>query len=289
MSRATRPVSNRIAVVFDFDETLTPRDSFEVLLEACDLDVNDFKHNRIPALIEQGWEKYLARAYCLIQASQMRKEKITEATLIEVGKTIELFKGTETLYDYLQTKLQTINPDVDLEFYLISGGFVDIPRHTAIAKHFKQMWGCEFHYGDTGAIEFIKRQMTHSEKTRFLYSLSKGFDCAQNEKDLIYNYHDLSADELHVPLSQVIYVGDGASDIPCFAAIKQYHGMSIGIYPDGRSAQDWEHLEKVSASQKLSNLVPACYEEDSELVQSLRLGVEYMAKKIALRQMSIGE
>ncbi len=289
MGKATRPVSNRIAIVFDFDETLTPQDSFVALLEACDLDVDDFENNRIPALLEQGWEKYLARAYCLVQASQQRSDKITQANLIEVGKTILLYDGTEELYERLQQNIEAINSEIELEFYLISGGFVDIPRHTPLAQYFKRMWGCEFHYGETGAIEFIKKQMTHSEKTRYLYYISKGIEDSQNEKDLISNYRDLSTDDLHIPLGQVIYIGDGASDIPCFDVIKQYGGMSIGIYPDGDSADDWDYLENVRDSQKLSNLVPASYEEDSELVRSLSLGVEHMAKKISLLKLSLGE
>ena len=289
MGKATRPVSNRIAVVFDFDETLTPQDSFAALLKACDLDVDDFKNDRIPALIEQGWEKYLARAYCLVQASEQHSHKITQADLIEVGKTIPLYDGTEKLYERLQQKVKAIDPEIDLEFYLISGGFVDIPRHTPLAQYFKRMWGCEFHYSETGAIEFIKKQMTHSEKTRYLYYISKGIEGSQNEKDLIYNYRDLSTDELYVPLGQVIYVGDGASDIPCFDVIKQYGGMSIGIYPNGDSAEDWDYLESVRDTQKLSNLVPARYDEDSELVRSLSLGVEYMAKKISLLKLSQGK
>ena len=61
--------------------------------------------------------------------------------------------------------------------------------------------------------------------------------------------------------------------------------MSIGIYPEGSSAEDWEHMESISQTQKLSNLVPAGYEEDSELMESLYLCVECIAKQIKLRQL----
>lgn len=289
MKQVTRVVSNRIAVVFDFDETLTPEDSFKSLLRHCRLDVDDVVDNRIQPLLDQGWEKYLARAYCLAKASQQRSEKITQDTLAQVGQQIPLYKGVDKLFDRLRQHVRKIDADIELEFYLISGGFIDIPRNTSIAKHFVRMWGCELQYDETGAIEFMQRQMTHTEKTRYLYYLSKGVEQSQNEKDLIYNYPNLSAKELHVPLSQVIYIGDGASDIPCFDVIRQYGGTAIGIYAQDRSAEEWEYLENIRVSQRLSNLVPAGYTENAELMQSLILSVEYLAKKIVLHQFNSGE
>lgn len=285
MGNVTRVTASRIAVVFDFDETLTPRDSFAALLESCGLDVDAFKGERVQSLVDEGWEKYLARAYCLVKASEQSDSKITQDKLAEVGRSIALYPETELLFDRLRRKIHQIDEDIELEFYLISGGFVDIPRNTPIAKDFKKMWGCEFHYGESGEIEFMKKQMTHTEKTRYLYYISQGIDEAENEKDLIYNYQSSNKEDLYIPLDQVVYVGDGASDVPCFDVIGQYGGMSIGIYEEGSSAKGWEHLERINEDQKVSNLVPAGYEEDSELVRSLYLCVECIAKRISLRRL----
>ena len=53
---------------------------------------------------------------------------------------------------------------------------VEIARHTCIAHNFKAMWGCEFHYNENGEIEFLKRIITHTEKTRYLFEIAKGID-----------------------------------------------------------------------------------------------------------------
>ncbi len=285
MNQVTRVTTNRIAVAFDFDETLTPRDSFEVLLESCGFDPEEFKSSRVQPLVDKGWEKYLARAYALVQASQQQEEKITHDKLAKVGQSIQLYKETDKLFERLQQRIHSINDEIELEFYLISGGFVDIPRNTPLAKNFRRMWGCELHYDETGAIDFISRQMTHTEKTRYLYYLSKGIKEFDNEKDLIYNYASLSQSDLYIPLKQIVYVGDGASDVPCFDAVKEYGGMSIGIYPEGGSVNDWEYMASISQTQRLSNLVSAGFEEDSELLQSLYLCVECIAKQIQLQQL----
>ena len=290
MRQATKLTSSRIAIVFDFDETLIPDDSFKILLKDCQIDVDSLINTRIQPLIDDGWDKYLARAYCLIKESQSREEgeRITKSKLSELGKKLKLYDGVTAIFDRFQQRAKAIDAAIELEFYLISGGFVDIARNTSIAKYFKKMWGCEFHYNHRGEIEFLKQQMTHTEKTRYLYYLSKGVD-TENEKDLIYNYQDLPADTIHVPLSQVIYVGDGTSDIPCFSVVNQYGGIALGIYSQSHTAQEWEHLENVSSSQRLSNLVPANYQPDSEMTRSLLLAIDCIGKQIALRQLSVGE
>ncbi len=185
MSKATKSVSNRIAIVFDFDETLIPDDSFAVLLRDFQIDVDSFKSDRIKPLVADGWDNYLARTYCLTQESQQRKtNKITKTRLAELGQKIELCDGVTTIFDRLHQRVK--DKEIELEFYLISGGFVDIARNTNIAKHFRRMWGSEFNYNEQGEIDFLKKQMTHTEKTRYLYHISKGIE-KENEKDLVYN------------------------------------------------------------------------------------------------------
>ena len=285
MNQATKAASNRIAIVFDFDQTLIPNDSFNILLQYCQIDIDSFKRDYIKPLVADGWDNYLARAYCLAQESQQRKNnKITKSKLIELGQKIELCDGVATMFDRLQKK--ATDNEIELEFYLISGGFVDIPRSTKIAKYFKRMWGCELHYNEQGEVDFFKKQMTHTEKTRYLYYLSKGVE-KENEKDLIYNYQDFSTDEIRIPLSQVIYVGDGTSDIPCFTVINQYGGIAIGVHAQNRTANEWEHLDEISPSQRISNLVSANYQENSEMMRSLFLAIDSISSRIALRKLTV--
>ncbi len=290
MSYATKPLSNRIAVVFDFDETLIPDDSFKALLRDCQLDVEAFERDRVNPLIEQGWHKYLARTYCLVQESRHRegKDKITYERLTNLGQKLHLIEGVSAMFECLVKRAKEIVPDIDVEFYLISGGFVDIARNTPIAQHFSQIWGCELAYNDQGEIEFLKQLMSHTEKTHYLYYLSIGIE-REDEQDLMYDYRDVPIEKLHVPLSQVIYVGDGTSDIPCFTVINQYGGIALGVFQDSSTAQKWDHREQVTNSQQINNLVPASYDRDSELMQSLILGIECIGKQIALLQLSIGE
>ncbi len=91
-----------------------------------------------------------------------------------------------------------------------------------------------------------------------------------------------------MPLTQVIYVGDGASDIPCFSLLNEEQGTAIGVYKD-RTPEEWNREIEISKSQRLANLAPAEFGEGSELMRSLTLAVESLCKQISLLQLSVGE
>ena len=288
MPYATKLFANRLAVVFDFDETLAP-DTFAILLQDLGLDADTFKQERVQPLIEDGWDKYIARAYCLVEESKKRsgEDKITQARLARVGQELKPFEGVPEMFQQLRQCAQNVISDVEVEFYVISGGFIEMALNTSIASNFKAMWGCRFHYQDDGEIDFIKQQMTNTEKTSYLYYLSKGMD-ADKEKDLMFAYGSVADRKLRIPLTQVIYVGDGASDAPCFTVVNQAGGIGIGLYK-GHNTEEWSEQEKINANQRVANIAPPDYRENSELMQSLTLAVESICKGIALSRLSIGE
>ena len=287
MTKATKPVSNRIALVFDFDDTLVP-DTVDSLLESCGIDSQAFRAERIQPLIDNGWEPILARFYSLIQESKRRdNDKITKEYLTKFGQQLAPFDGVPEMFDRLRQCAKKIVPDIEVEFYLITSGMVEIARHTCIADEFTSMWGCEFHYNESGEIEFLKQVVSHTEKTRYLFQLAKGID-SQNNDGRTFIYRDVPPEELHVPLTQVIYVGDGASDIPCFSLLNEENGVAIGVYK-GHTPQEWGRELNISRSERVVNLAPAEYSEDSELMRSLKLAVKSMCFQIALHQLSVGE
>jgi len=48
------------------------------------------------------------------------------------------------------------------------------PNSGGITFYFKRIWGCEFAYDDQGEIAFLKRAISHTEKTRYLMQIASG-------------------------------------------------------------------------------------------------------------------
>lgn len=287
MTTATQQAINRIALVFDFDDTLAP-DSFRSLLESIGLEEDTFRAERLQPLLDAGWESILARFYCLIEESKARAEnKITADHLAQVGEAIGFFDGVPEMFDRLRHCATAIVPDVAVEFYLLTSGFIEIPRAMPIAAEFEQLWGCEFHFDEQGEIAFPKLLVTHPEKVRYLLQLAKGLG-GDGANDPVDVYRPAPPEEWHVPLNQMIYVGDGASDMPVFTFLHERQGLAIGVFK-GEAAAKWEGMKEMHPDRRVQNLAPVDYGETSELMQSLTLAVESICKQIALRQLSAGE
>ena len=98
------------------------------------------------------------------------------------------------------------------------------------------MWGSEFHFDDQGEIAFAKQVITHPEKVHYLLALSKGTGM-RGPDEPADAWRPVPDQELHVPLDQMIYVGDGVSDMPAFALLNEQGGIALAVFKSER-AQD---------------------------------------------------
>lgn len=283
MLRATRPVKKEIAIAFDFDDTLVP-DAYNALLADLGLDVRDFRQKNYEVRKASGWDPIPAKFYSVIEESRRRSsidDKITKELLQEFGRRLKPFDGVAEMFDRLSQHASTLDPEVELEFYLITSGFGEVARNASIAPFFKAMWGGEFHYLDSGEVECIKRSISFTEKVQYLYAISKGVD-DNGDCELGFAYEDVPQDNVAIPLTQIIYVGDGKSDVPCFSMLNKEGGIGIALYKD-KTPQEWADNLQLSKTQRVSNLIPTDYREGSELMTALRLAIESICKEIQLK------
>ncbi|MDN5842176.1 MAG: haloacid dehalogenase-like hydrolase [Alcaligenaceae bacterium] len=272
-----------IALVFDFDDTLAP-DSTSGFLEDIGVDVGHFWADEVgPLLNEQDWDPVPAYLYKMIALSRSgRHGAITRERLEDWGRRLPLHDGVPTLFERLRAVLHEAHPQVQLEFYLISSGIGDVLRQTPIADAFTDIWASEFTYDQAGAIDFPKRIVSFTDKTRYLFHIQKGiFGPASRNKPFEVN-RKVDPEKLRVPFEQMIFVGDGYTDIPCFSLIRRSDGVAFGVW-------DPRHREKRSRAWgfiedgRVSNLNHARFGEDAELYQLLEAAVESLASKIILR------
>jgi len=274
---------NRIAIIFDFDETLAA-DSTSSFLESLGVDVEDFWSNEVtPMYKEHGWDPIPAYLYKMIEFSKAanQKNRITRKKLEDFGKKVSFFNGAQTIFKTLQEKAKDVNPDIELDFFLISSGIRDLLVHTKIAKQFKDIWACDFQYNKRGEIIFPKNIVSFTDKTRYLFQISKGIFGVGSRLDPFAVNKRVS--QLYVPFNQMIVVGDGQTDIPLFSLIKKNQGVSIAVYnPDDR--RKWGRAWKFAQDERVTNVVPADYGKKSALNHMLLMAVENIATGLKLAQ-----
>lgn len=286
MTQATTALHNRIALAFDFDETLAPS-TFERVLDYCGYEPDSFDKMYIQPLIkEHAWEKPLASTHALVEALKRDGKRLTEADLAEIGRGFPLFDGVPDMFDHVRRTARSIVDDIDVHFYMITAGFAEVPQNSTIADEFDAIFGGAYHFDDDGNLTTAKRIITHHEKMRYLLQIAKGLELEGANPSHVYK--PIEPDEWFLPVDQMIYLGDGSSDLPAFQFMRERGGIAIGIYA-ADSPQEWDHSEEVYRKRRVENLTPNSYEEGSELLSSILLAVESIAKRIALRKLGRDE
>jgi hypothetical protein len=75
----------------------------------------------------------------------------------------------------------------------------------------------------------VKSSVSFTEKTKFIYAINKGIT-GKRLRSNPYSVNDvISEEDRRIPFRNIIYVGDGPSDIPCFSMITASGGDGIGV------------------------------------------------------------
>jgi len=280
-------MSDVIALVFDFDDTLAP-DSTSGFLQDIGVDTAAFWQTQVDPLLADDWDPVLAYLHCMIELSRAGKHgTITRARLADWGARLPLHDGVDTLFSRLRRTMQASHPQIKLEFYLISSGIGDIVRATPIAQKFTDIWASEFVYDESDAITFPRRVVSFTDKTRYLFHIQKGIVGATTRGKPFEVNRKVSEERLHVPFDQMVFVGDGYTDIPCFSLIRRAGGFAFGVWdPRHRNTRSraWGFIE----DGRVSNLNQARYGEDSELYPMLEAALESLATRITLKARAYG-
>lgn len=270
-------LKHTIAVIFDFDDTLAP-DSTTGLLKKLGVDVDLF-WQRVQTMVEDDWDPVPAYLYGIIEESRSgRIEPVTRDLLHSWGGEVRPFRGVATIFRRLKKHAASISHDLDIEFYLISSGIGDVVRNTSISKNFSDIWSCEYHYDDEGHITFPRKIISFTDKTRYIFQISKGFAGPDFRGRPFMVNRKVSPSQMRIPFNRMIFVGDGYTDVPCFSLVRKNGGFTIGVYDrnkQSRWGRAWEFIE----DGRVSNLVSADYSQRSDLSNSLFMAVESIARR----------
>ena len=125
-------MSDKIAFVFDFDDTLVP-DSTTLLLERYGANPDTFWKNA-RALMQDGWDLVNAFLKLLLDltAPLMPLCGLTNQDLREFGATLKPHPGVPEFFDDIRKKVADIDPEIKVQFWVVSGGLEEIIRGCAV-------------------------------------------------------------------------------------------------------------------------------------------------------------
>lgn len=267
---------NTIAIICDYDQTLSP--SYmqdDVLFPEFGIDAQSFWQKCNALVSEQRWDGELAYMKCLLDYLAM--DSVTNEQLMKYGENLSFFPGVPDVFEELESLcLSDLHKaaGIQVEFYIVSSGLKALLEGSSLAKYFKRIYGCEFGENDDGAISFPKRVISHTTKTQYLFRINKGL--LDPDEDV----NDHMPQELRpIPFENMVYIGDGPTDVPCFTVMNRNGGHSIAVYnPKDATRRSFMKCYQLSdVTNRVKHIAPANYCNGSHL----RLILETMIKSIA--------
>lgn len=266
------------AIMYDFDRTLSPKDMQEYqFIPSLGMKASDFWGEANAFGDKNEMDKILSYMYIMIKKSNEMNIPLTRDRVVKCGESIEFFKGVDSWF----TRINEfgIKHGVIVEHYVLSSGLVEIIEGSKIGKFFKKIYASEFLYDENGYAVFPKSAVNYTSKTQFVYRINKGVLNVSNDWDLNRSTPD---NDKRVRFKNMLYIGDGMSDVPCMKMVKAYGGSSIAVY----NSESNRHLvEDLLNHGRVDFMFPADYSENTDF----DITVKNLIKKAAIEDSLIRE
>ncbi len=258
-----------VAIMYDFDKTLSVKDMQEYkFIPRLGMKSDEFWNEANKLASTEQMDSILAYMYLMIRKSTDCHRSIRREDFVSLGKNIEYYKGVEEWFDRIN-RFGAEN-GVNIEHYIISSGMKEILEGCSIYNCFKEVYACEFMYDENGLAVWPKWAVNYTAKTQFLFRINKGVQDKSNDKDLNKYTPD---DMRQVPFRNMIYIGDGLTDVPCMKLVKVNGGQSIAVYkPRGK-----KDVEPLLRDRRVDFITPADYREGSKLDGIVKTIIQKMA------------
>lgn len=262
-----RPI---VAFLYDFDKTLCTTDMQNyAFIPSLGMTPAEFwsvangfgRSNRIDGI--------LAYMYTMIREAERKDLLFTRKDLVEKGRSIQLFPGVQDWFGRINAFGES--QGVQVEHYIISSGLREIIEGSSISGEFKEIYASEFYYDEAGRPVWPKLAVNFTAKTQFVYRINKGVLDVSDDKTLNDSMPD---DSKRVPFTNMVYMGDGLSDVPCMKMMRAYGGQAIAVYQEG----DRTGVEDLLAKGRVDFIFPADYSEGT----ALDLTVKNIIRKMAI-------
>ncbi len=267
---------NVLAICYDFDRTLTPYEmQAQGYIQQINENVDEFWALATKLAIDNQMDPNLSYMYLMLNGAkgkfQVKKEK-----LIEFGAKVKLYKGVQSWFQRIND--YGIKKNVKVEHYIISSGLKEMIEGTAIADEFKKIYANSFLYDHNGAAVWPAQNINFTNKTQFLFRISKGtLDVNDNDVNRYYE-----PENIRVPFNNIVYIGDSQTDIPCMKLVNSLGGHSIGVYDP--TLKNKARVHELIKDKRIKHFAEADYSKGTKLDELLHYIIDYSSAAFSLKK-----
>jgi len=260
----------KVALIYDFDGTLAEGNCAEHgLMPAMGInssnDIKEFWKAVRKENEERDADEILTYLGFLAMRARIEKQRdqLTKEKLKLHGEKIPLFKGVDKWFP--QINEYASSKGVELEHYIVSSGLEHMIEGSSIGDEFKKIFGCRYHYDKkTGYVKWIEVAVNYTTKTQYLFRINKGISNTFDNNE-VNRY--IEEQDREIPFENMIYLGDGDTDIPCMRLVKDKGGCSIAVYDQKNFEEcdqdlgkcDQDKIEKLISEDRVNFVAPNDY------------------------------
>lgn len=271
---------NTIALVYDFDGTLSPQPMQEyTVLPKIGVEPAEFWAMVNREARETESDPMLVYMRHILEALERVKVDVKREDFAAMARAIEYFPGVATWFSRMNAYVRKRSRgQAKLQHYLISAGQKEILDGVSIRKHFKRIYASEYHFNHHGIATFPKLLVTDTIKTQFMFRINKGIEDVTES----INEHMPEA-ERPIPFQNIVYVGDGMTDVPSMALTKKSGGHTVAVYdPGGEKGR--ATCVKLLEAGRADFIAEADFRAQSRLSRRVQLLLDAIVADIAYRR-----
>ncbi len=268
-----------VAIAYDFDGTLAPGNMQEhAFLPKLRLDIGAFWKRANALAEEQQGDPILTYMHRMLAEAANADIPMRREDWAAHGAGISLFPGVVSWFDRVNAAGAVRG--LAVEHYVISSGLRELIEGTPIRQHFRAVFASGFLYNASGAAVAPAIAVNYTTKTQYLFRINKdALDLADNKAVNAYQPQD----QRRVPFPNMIFIGDGDTDIPCFRTVKEMGGHSIAVHP-ADDADRAERTRKLIDEGRVHCAVPADYREGSAIESRVFAVLDLLAARARVMQ-----
>jgi phosphoserine phosphatase len=275
---AARLDRKTIALVYDFDGTLSPRPMQEyAFLPQIGADAAAFWAESNALAKRERADPLITYMHLMYKKAKAKGVRIDREDLVAQGRHVELYPGVEAWFDAIAgyVKAHAQSHGVPLRHYLVSSGLTEIVEGTSIYKRFHNVFASEYWF-EAYDLPYPKRVITDTGKTQYLFRINKGVEDLGES----INQHMPEAAR-PIPFANMIYFGDGDTDVPSMAVMRKNGGYAVAVYPPGKSKAKCVDLYRAG---RCDFFAPADYREGSDLFRRTCLLLDRILADMAVQE-----
>ena len=271
---------NIIALVYDFDGTLSPQPMQEyTVLPELGINANDFWLECKKEAKKYNADGMLTYMRLLIEKIELKHSHLDRKGLRNLAKDIRYFPGVETWFDRINNHVrEKSGGKIKVRHYIISAGLKEILEGIKIRQHFEKMYASEYYFDHHDAARFPTVVINDTSKTQYIFRINKG---VEDINQSINEY--MPESDRPIPFSNMIYIGDGLTDVPCMTVTKNNGGYALAVHKPN-SPESASTCRELAKANRIDYFAPANYKKGKRLEKRVKLILDLIIAKIRFQK-----